>query len=312
MTFTEIDGQTVYFTSSEDLSATPIPEESVKLFMTSPPYWNLKDYGHPNEIGQEDYSSYLERMNKVWQECYRLGAPNSVLIINVANRRYKKKFYHIAMDIASRMEGWQLWDHVLWYIPNALPQSNHYMERLLDSKYENLLVFTKDGSTDYEFHKPRVPQKYAGVDPRVGKNNSAGRCIGNIIRIPAYRPPNIKDLGYHVAAYPEELAAFMIQCYTSEGDAVLDPFVGSGTTLKVARGMNRRGIGIEINTDYRPLIEKRIQEPFKLPDWKSLDIIHSASMNISDEKPRKILKPTDTKSHTLLTAEELLPPKIQQ
>lgn len=292
----EVDSQTVYFTSSENLDF--LTPESVKFFMTSPPYWNLKDYGHPDEIGREGYEEYLDRMNEVWQSCYRLGQENSVLVINVANRRHKKRFYPIAMDIASRMKGWVLWDMPLWYIPNALPQSNHYMERLLDNKYENLLVFTKDGATDYEFHKPRVPQKYATADPRAHKRNAAGRCLGNIIRIPAYRPPNVKELGYHVAAYPEELVAFMLACYTSPGDVVFDPFLGSGTTLKVARGMGRRGIGTELNEDYAPLIERRIMEPFELPDWKNLDILHSSTMKTGTEKPRKIhLLRGDTESN---------------
>ena len=282
----EADGQSVYFTSSEDLDF--LEPESVDFFVTSPPYWNLKNYGHPDEIGREGYEEYLDRMNAVWQSCYRLGRSDSVLVIDVANRRHKKHFYPIGMDIASSMEGWVLWDILLWYIPNALPQPNHYMERLFDSKYEMLLVFTKDGATDYEFHKPRVPQKYANADPRAHKRNAAGRCIGNIIRIPAYRPPNVKELGYHVAAFPEELVALMLESFTSPGDTVLDPFVGSGTTLKVARGMERSGIGIELNEDYRELIQKRIQEPFELPDWKDLDIIHSSTMKTGTTKPRKI------------------------
>jgi DNA modification methylase len=80
----------------------------------------------------------------------------------------------------------------------------------------------------------------------------------------------------------------MLACYTSPGDHVLDPFLGSGTTLKVARGMGRRGVGIELNEDYAPLIERRIMEPFELPDWKSLDILHSSTMKPGTEKPRKI------------------------
>jgi DNA modification methylase len=278
--------QSVYFTSAEDLSF--LPENSVKLFMTSPPYWNLKNYGTEGEIGQESYNDYLDRMNLVWDECYRLAENDSVLVINVSNRRYKKEFYPIALDIRERMKGWKLWDMLIWYIPNALPQPNHYMERLFDNKYEFLLVFTKDGSSDYEFHKPRVPQKYASADPRTHKRNPNGRCIGNIIRVPAYRPPNVKELGYHVAAYPEELVSLMVHSYTSPGDLILDPFLGSGTTLKVARGMGRKGIGIELNQDFEPLIHKRIMEKFEVPDWKSLDIIHSSSMVTGSNKPRKI------------------------
>ena len=258
------------------------------FFITSPPYWNLKNYGSDGEIGQGSYEDYLEQMNAVWDQCYRLAKKDAVLVINVANRRHKKQYVPIAVDIASRMRGWKLWDMPIWYIPNALPQPNAYRERLLDNKYEFLLVFTKDGHSDYEFHKPRVPQKYISADPRSEKNNAAGRCVGNIIRIPAYRPPNIKQLGYHVAAFPEELVAFMLESYTSQGDVVLDPFVGSGTTLKVARGMRRSGIGIELNQEFRDLIARRISEPFELPDWKDLDILHSSTMKTGSSKPRKI------------------------
>ena len=282
----QVDEQRVFFTTSEDLSF--LPEETVDFFITSPPYWNLKKYGRDDEIGREGYDEYLERMNAVWESCYRLAKPDSVLVVNVASRRHQKRFYPIAVDIAARMKGWVLWDILIWYIPNALPQPNHYRERLFDAKYEFLLVFTKDGRSQYEFHKPRVPQKYAKADPRPGNKNPAGRCIGNIVRIPAYRPPNVKELGYHVAAFPEELVSLMLETYTSPGSVVLDPFLGSGTTLKVARGMARRGIGIELNRDFETLILKRIQERYALPDWKDLDILHSATMTPGSAKPRKI------------------------
>lgn len=297
-------GQRVLVRSSEDL--TGVADESVDFILTSPPYWDLKDYGHTDQIGGkgETYEEYLMRLNRVFAECYRVAKPNAVLVVNVANRRIKKRFYPLGADIAANLHafpagkpnagvggwtgapgGWRLWDQVIWYIPNALPQPNHYRERLLDNKYENLMVFTKDGSSDYTFNKARVPQKYA-ADPRAGKQNPNGRCLGNIIRIPAYRPPNVRDLGYHVAAYPEELAAFLISCYTNPGDTVLDPFLGSGTSLKVARHLGRSGIGVELNPDFEPLIKARLDEPFQLPDWRSLDILHSAT-NTPGSGPRR-------------------------
>jgi DNA modification methylase len=281
----KIGQQTIYIGSSEDMSG--VSESSVNLFVTSPPYWNLKDYGNANQIGDSSYDEYLNRMSKVWAECYRVAADGAVLVINVNDRRNKGKFIPISFDIVSRMKDWEFWDHVIWYIPNALPQPNHYIERLLDNKYESCLVFVKGGSKEYKFNKVRVPQKYAVADPRTEKKNPKGRCVGNIIRIPAYRPPNIKAMGYHVAAYPEELAAFFIESYTNEGDIVLDPFLGSGTTLKVSECMKRTGIGFEINKDFVPLIEKRINEYWELPDWKSLDILHSATMTTGNKAPRK-------------------------
>lgn len=280
------DGQTVLFGSSEHLP--DVRDESVNLVLTSPPYWNLKDYGHPDQIGPQGYDEYLDRMNAVWTECYRAATPDAVMAINVGSRRHQKRFYPIAFDVAERMKGWTLLDVLIWYIPNALPQPNHYRERLFDNKFEYVLLFTKDGGTDYKMHKPRVPQKYVHADPRAHKKNVLGRCLGNIIRIPAYRPPNVKKLGYHVAAFPEELVALLLHTFTDAQDTVLDPFLGSGTTLKVARAMKRLGVGIELNAKYSDLIKARIDEPFELPDWRDLDIIHSATSIPGMTKPRKI------------------------
>jgi DNA modification methylase len=282
----EFEGQTVFIGTSENMAE--VPDESVDFIMTSPPYWNLKDYGSPDEIGQSSYEEYLARLNKVWSECFRVARNGAVMIINVNSRRYQKRYYPIPFDIATRMEAWCFWDHVIWYIPNALPQPNHYMERLLDNKYESCLVFIKGGADEYKCHKPRVPQKYASADPRAHKINPKGRCIGNILRIPAYRPPNVKEMGYHVAAYPEELVAFFMQTYSDEGDIILDPFVGSGTTLKVARVMGRKGLGVELNPDYLPLIKKRISENWAVPSWTDVDILHSATMKTGAQKKRKV------------------------
>lgn len=280
-----IKNQTVFVGSSERMAG--VKDGSVDFIITSPPYWNLKDYGSSNQIGQSSYEEYLDRLSKVWDECYRVARDGAVMVINVNARRHQKKYYSIPFDIATRMRNWKFWDQVIWYIPNALPQPNHYMERLLDNKFESCLVFIKGDADKFKFHKPRVPQKYLGADPRSNKQNPKGRCIGNIVRIPAYRPPNVKELGYHVAAYPEELVSFFLQCYTDEGDIVLDPFVGSGTTLKVSRVMNRSGIGFELNPEYVPLIRKRIQEMWGIPDWRNLDILHSSSKEPGMEKPRK-------------------------
>ncbi len=70
------------------------------------------------------------------------------MAVNIGNRRHKKRYYPIGMDIAASMQGWSLWDTLIWYIPNALPQPNHYMERLFDNKFEYVLIFTKDGASD--------------------------------------------------------------------------------------------------------------------------------------------------------------------
>lgn len=278
--------QRLFCGDARDLSV--LEDCSVDLVITSPPYWNLKNYGGgEGSIGHVGYGDYLEEMNDVWAECFRVAKPGAPLIINVNSRRHQKRFYPIAFDIVSHMRDWELHDVNIWYVPNALPQPNHYIERLLDNKFEYLLVFIKGGSSaPYKFHKPRVPQKYLHADPRAGKKNAAGRCLGNVLRIPAYRPPNVRAGNYHVAAYPEELVSFFLECYTDPDDLILDPFVGSGTSLKVAGAMGRKGIGAEINPDFASLIQDRVNERWEVPDWKTIDVLHSSTMKTGGS-PRK-------------------------
>ena len=278
--------QEVFIQSSKDMHV--LGDRSVDFIITSPPYWNLKDYGESTEeVGSGTYSEYIESLNQVWRECARVASDNAILAVNINSRRVKGRLYPIAFDIVANIEGWELWDHNIWYVPNALPQPNAYTERLLDNKFESILIFRRPNGGKYKFHKPRVPQKYLTADPRAKKKNALGRCLGNIFRIPAYRPPNIKKMSYHVAAFPEELVAFFLKCYTDPHDTVLDPFLGSGTTLKVARVMQRRGVGFEVHSEYSDLIRKRIDEEWSVPDWRDIDLIHSTTMSLEGRKPRK-------------------------
>src|SRR5262245_56319002 len=141
-----VSGQRVIFRSAEDMSA--IHDAAAALVITSPPYWNLKDYGGPSgSIGHSSYRAYLDRLNIVWDECFARSRDDAALVINANTRRHQKTFYPIPLDIASSMRRWKLWDIVVWYIPNALPQPKAYLERLLDNKFEFVMIFTKGGDT---------------------------------------------------------------------------------------------------------------------------------------------------------------------
>jgi len=274
----EIPELPVFFHSSESMPE--LDDGSVRLTVTSPPYWDLKRYGeHGEEIGQETYDEYLNRLHRVWAEVFRVTADDGLLVVNVNSRRSKGRFYPIAMNIAHRMEDWKLIQHAIWYVPNALPQPSKYITRLFDHKFEDLLVFAKNWDYEHVFNKARVPQKYRTADPRAHKKNPAGRCIGDVIRIPAYRPPTVRSMNYHVAAFPDELVYLMVQVFTNPGDLVLDPFLGSGTTLKVALNTERQGVGYEVHENFRPLIEARLQEPWEEPQFTDMDIISSSSAN---------------------------------
>ena len=95
-------------------------------------------------------------------------------------------------------------------------------------------------------------------------------------------------MNYHIASYPEELVSLMLETMTDKNDVVFDPFLGSGTTLKVAGAMGRKGIGVEINTNFEPVIRGKLKERFETPDWKTLDLIHSTTMDTGMKSPRKV------------------------
>lgn len=272
----KVGSQKVFFRSSEDQSDL---NEEVDLIVTSPPYWNLKDYGNSDQIGQGSYDKYLERLNLVWNQCHKYSKKDAILIVNVGTRRFQKKYLPIAMDIYRTMEKWKLIEEITWFIPNALPLPNYYINKLFDNKKEQVLVFAKNYDYNYTFNKLRVPQKYKSKDTRKGKLNEQGRCIGNVIRIPAYRPPTIKQQTYYSAAFPEELVDFLIRSFSNEGDIILDPFLGSGTTLKVARNLKRKGVGYEINSEIKSTIKQKILEEWEPLDINKIDLINGFITN---------------------------------
>ncbi len=293
----------VFFHSSEEMLE--LDDGRVTLTFTSPPYWDLKDYGHPEQIGRnEPYDAYLERLARVFREVYRVSKENGILAVNIGTRRVGGVYYPIAFDLRNTLKevGWNLIDDIIWYIPNNLPQPRHYINKLFDNKYEHVLIFAKSYRYDYTFNKIRITQKYRYKDPRSEKKNPAGRCIGNVWKIRAYRPPNIKTLNYHVAAFPEELAYAIIYAFSNPGDIVLDPFLGSGTTLKVALNMGRLALGYEINHDFKELIRARANETWTPPQFSAIDPLNGEVLGVSST--REVSEPHDFADLPLFQAYE--------
>jgi site-specific DNA-methyltransferase (adenine-specific) len=139
----EIEGQTVFFKTSEELSFDEITNK-VSFILTSPPYWDLKDYGHKNEIGHESYEEYLGRMNTIWEKCYDIASEDAILCIIVNDRRKKGVLYPIPMDIARGMKKWKFMDYMIWFTPNAMTQNGLYKNKLYDKKTEMILLFSKN------------------------------------------------------------------------------------------------------------------------------------------------------------------------
>ncbi len=265
-----------------------IPDGVVDLIVTSPPYFNIKDYSldgyqvenhsakNGSQIGDlQDYSEFIGELLKVWQECERVLKPNGKLVINsplVPMKRadyithYNRHIFDLNSDIQHSIlyqenTSMFLYDVFIWDRTNP-------SKRLMFGSYpfprnfyaqntsEFITVYVKDGKPENN-----VPS-YAKEASRLTQEEWV-KFTKQVWRIPI---PGKDDLafGEHSAIMPEEIVYRCVRLFTFEGDVVLDPFAGSGTTLKVAKQNGRHFIGYEIMSNYRTVIERKLDVAFQM------------------------------------------------
>jgi len=288
---------------------------SVDMCMTSPPYWGLRDYGDPGQLGLEPtFQEYIDKLVGIFDEVKRVLKDTGTCWVNLGDtyasgggkavEQSSKR--QSAIDtgaypdncpgaklrstmgksligiperfvIAMTDAGWIRRNTIIWHKPNCMPSSasdrftvdfeylyffskskKYWFDQQFDEAntsenvYRNKLRQHKKYNIAYDGYKNNFPIPRAD-----GKRNK--RCVWKINTKP-YK-------GAHFAVYPEELIRTPILAGCPKGGIILDPFMGSGTTLKVARDLDRKGIGIEINQEYIELAKKRIdikQEMLKL------------------------------------------------
>jgi len=235
----------VFFKTSENMKE--VKNETIKTIITSPPYWDLKNYLTKNQIGyNETYEEYLTRLNKVWKECFRILKSDGSIWININSRTYKKKIYLIPFDIIKEMLkiGFSYKGTFIWHKPSGIPAS----PKNLSDHFEYVLFFVKDNSR-FNFNKNNLWKD----DYRLLESGK----IGTSWRIVKKAGSVGKDMP-HPAIYPDELVERIIKLTSNENEFILDPFLGSGTTLAVSKKLNRSCIGYELNDkEYKELIKKR-------------------------------------------------------
>ena len=242
-----------------------VPDESVHLIVTSPPYWQLKDYGRKNAIGKSSstYDEYLESLFEVFNECVRTLVPDGKLVVNIMpillprtaskfNRRVTKTVLTDLEEFMSSLGNMYFHSLYIWDKRKAVRFSSWgsypYPPNLLATyPYEWIIVFSKSGK--------RLPIDKKRKTMSTITHNEFTSWVQNSIW--DFQPVSAKKEG-HPAPFPEELPRRCIRLYSFVGDTVLDPFVGSGTTLRVARELGRNSIGYEINSDYESIIRKKI------------------------------------------------------
>jgi len=242
-----------------------ISNESVHLVVTSPPYWQLKDYGNDRAIGQSSktYDEYLESICAVFKECVRTLIPDGKLIVNImpillpgAQSRFSRR---VTKTVLTDLEQFitslgNMYFHSLyiWDKRKAVRFSSWgsypYPPNLLSTyPYEWIIVFSKSGK--------RARVKKSIKEQSAITHEEFTNWVQNSIW--DFQPASAK-LEKHPAPFPDELPRRCIRLYSFAGDTVLDPFAGSGTTLRVARELGRNSIGYEINPDYASIIKEKI------------------------------------------------------
>ena len=263
---------------------TELPDNSVQLVVTSPPYFNIKDYsldGYQKDKRSEkirgqigdiaDYKKYVNEMLQVWKECERVLKPNGKLVVNtplmpmfkkVLDTHFNRHIFNINSDIENSIlnnTGLFLLDIYIWNRTNPSKKlmfgsypypRNFYAQNTI----EFITVYVKDGPSENNLPKD-IKEKSKLTEKEWVEFTK------QIWNIPI---PGKSDLafGEHSALMPEEIVRRCVRLFTYVGDAVLDPFAGSGTTLKVAKELKRNYVGYEISKSYERIINLKLHSLF--------------------------------------------------
>jgi DNA modification methylase len=251
-----------------------LPDSSVNVTITSPPYFDLKDYGRPDQIGfGQKYEAYLEDLTSVFQEIYRATMGNGSLWIIVDTFRKDQEVLPLPFDIAAKIKavGWTLRDIVIWKKERTVPWVTAGATRKI---FEYILIFSK-GTTAFQYD----PNKYRETTDLKRwwvrypeRYNPKGKAPEEIW---SYDIPTQGSWGdsyiRHFCPLPNELVARIIQLTTEKGGVVLDPFSGSGTVPTVSKLLDRSYIGFELNSDYVAMFERHLSKELVKRAQKELE-----------------------------------------
>jgi len=267
-----------------------LENKSVDLIITSPPYWQLKDYGSANQIGYNDsYEEYINNLNLVWKECYRILNNGCRLCINIGDQFARAVYYGRYKVIPIRTEiikfceaiGFDYMGAIIWQkkttsntTGGASLMGSYPTPRngILSIDYEFILLFKKLGT-------PIKPKKELKEQSKMTKEEWKEYFAGH------WNFGGAKQDG-HIAMFPEELPRRLIKMFSFVGDRVLDPFTGSGTTSLAAKKLNRNSVGYEINPEFIPFIKQKLDikqgDIFTLYDYDFI-IQNNIKLNFIEE-----------------------------
>lgn len=255
-----------------------IQDNSIDLILTSPPYADRRK----NTYGGIAPEKYVEWFLPISQQLLRILRPTGTFILNIKEKAEngERNAYVLELILALRNQGWLWTEEFIWHKKNCYP--GKWPNRFRDA-WERLLQFNKTRSFAMYQEAVMVPiggwangrlRKLSEID-KIRDNSKSGSGFGKNIsnwldRNMVY-PTNVVQFATvcnnksHSAAFPKELPEWFIRLFTKKYDTVLDPFLGSGTTVEVAQRMERNSIGIEIMPEYVEMVKVKIKTPVKSP-----------------------------------------------
>ena len=251
----------------------------VQCIVTSPPYWGLRDYDNKEQLGQENTpEEFVSNLADIFEESKRVLRDDGTACINIGDTyfgakggawigdnsittektgneyRIKKKAppkhnylkikdlvgvpWKFAIEMQKR--GWYLRQDIIWHKPVPMPES---VNDRLQKSHEHIFLFSK--KKNYYFDAMAIAK------PSINEKDKLVRLQD------VWTLPTSNYQGAHFAVFPQKLPELCIKAGTKEGDIVLDPFMGSGTTAYVAQRLSRKWIGIELNPEYVKIIKER-------------------------------------------------------
>ncbi len=289
-----------------------LEDSSVQLIVTSPPYWHIKDYGTEDQIGYgQTLHEYLKDLYRVWKECYRVLEPGRRLVINIGDQfarsviygRYKIIPLHAEVIAQCEEIGFDYMGSIIWQKKTTMNTTGgatvmgsypYPPNGMVEIDYEHILIFKKPGKSK---KVPKEIKEKSKLTKEEWKTYFSGH----------WNFGGARQVG-HEAMFPEELPRRIIKMFSFVGETVLDPFLGSGTTVKVALELNRNAVGYEINESFADVIKEKVGIN-TLINFNKIEIVRrkensvsledvNYSPRIKDAKP--VIEPNKLKYGSLL------------
>lgn len=270
------------------LKVVDLGAKKVQTTITSPPYFDLKDYGVNGQIGfGQQYEDYLMDLQKVFEQVYAITKNNGTLWIIIDTFKRNNAVITLPFDLVQKLKkiGWLLQEIIIWKKDKTVPWSSKgFMQR----KFEYILFFSK--SKVYKTNKDTVRvydttqlKKWWVKYPE--RYNPRGKALDEIWEFPIPVQGSWgNEFIRHFCPLPKEMVATMINISTDENDIVFDPFAGSGTVMSQSAYMMRKYLGIEINKQYIEMFNKYIE--------KTLDKGRSEYLALKEEKDQESFEKT--------------------